>query len=575
MLNIFVALSLLVVGSFAGTPSNNTGCLCAYGQPCWPTADQFAELEPRVSQPLIYPVPSASACYPATNPSGNCTQLVQSWTDGNWRSSMPGSMEAPNFESFTFKNGTISACYLNTSLGAPCEQGNVPVIGVDARSPQDIQAAINFALQYNLKLVVKNTGHDFLGRSAARGAFVVWTHNMKNITYNAQFTPQGAPANETYQGRSFTTLTVGAGVQWFEAYDTANQNGRMMVGGLSLGGSVGAAGGWLQGGGHSVLSPTHGLGVDNAIEITVVTSTGAYLTVNNYQNPDLFWALRGGGGGTYGIVTSVTYRTYQELPVTMYFVQANVTNATVMKEVIGGMLRLQPNLTDDGWGGYGSFGNDSMTFFCINPNVSTAAANMSTQSLTDYLLSLEAEGVSSVAGTYPFDLWYDWYTFLFGKAGQNGVNIMFTSRLLSRDTLANRYSDVAEILYDCQASFNMIAGGKVSQIDPDSAGVNPAWRNAIVETTCGVSWQEGATAEEIVGLADQLKVWIQSMYDLTPQDGAYFNEASLYEINWQYTFFGSHYAKLKEIKDKYDPYRLFVVAEGVGSEEWNEALTCR
>ncbi|KAI6019152.1 hypothetical protein EDC04DRAFT_3118453 [Pisolithus marmoratus] len=570
MLNIFVALSLLVVGSFAGTSSNNTGCLCTYGQPCWPTAAQFTELESQVSQPLIYPVPSASACYPATNPSGNCTQVVQSWTDGNWRSSMPGSMEALNFESFTFKNGTISACYLNTSIGAPCEQGNVPVIGVDARSPQDIQAAINFALQYDLKLVVKNTGHDFLGRSAARGAFVVWTHNMKNITYNAQFTPQGAPANETYQA-----LTVGAGVQWFEAYDTANQNRRMMVGGLSLGGSVGAAGGWLQGGGHSVLSPTHGLGVDNAIEITVVTSTGAYLTVNSYQNPDLFWALRGGGGGTYGIVTSVTYRTYQQLPVTMYFVQANVTNATVMKEVIGGMLRLQPNLTDDGWGGYGSFGNDSMTFFGINPNVSTAAANMSTQPLTDYLHSLEVDGVSSVAGIYSFDSWYDWYTFLFGKAGQNGVNIMFTSRLLSRDTLADRYSDVAEILYDCQASFNMIAGGKVSQIDPDSAGVNPTWRNAIVETTCGVAWQEGATAEEIAGLTDQLKVWIKNMYDLTPQDGAYFNEASLYEINWQYTFFGSHYAKLKEIKDKYDPYRLFVVAEGVGSEEWNEALTCR
>lgn len=73
------------------------------------------------------------------------------------------------------------------------------------------------------------------------------------------------------------------------------------------------------------------MGVDNAIEMTVVTSTGAYLTVNNYQNPNLFWALRGGGGGTYGIVTSVTYRTYQQLPVVMYFVQANVTNATVMK----------------------------------------------------------------------------------------------------------------------------------------------------------------------------------------------------------------------------------------------------
>ncbi|KAI6161779.1 hypothetical protein EDD17DRAFT_1582504 [Pisolithus thermaeus] len=519
MPSIFVVLAL-VVGGLAGAYLNNTGCLCTYGQPCWPTADQFAELESQVSQPLIYPVPSASACYPVNDPSGNCTQVVQDWTNGNWRSSMPGSMEAPNFEAFMFDNGAIGACYLNTSLDVPCEQGSVPVIGVDARTPRDIQAAINFVLQYDLKLVVKNTGHDFLGRSAARGAFVIWTHNMKSITFNAQFTPQGAPANETYQA-----LTVGAGVQWYEAYNTVNQSGRMMVGGISLGGSVGAGGGWLQGGGHSVLSPTYGLGVDNAIEITVVTSTGACLTVNSYQNPDLFWALRGGGGGTYGIVTSVTYRTYQQLPVAMYFVQANVTNATVMKELIGGVIHLQPNLTDDGWGGYGSFGNDSMSFIGINPNMSTAAANASTQALTNYLLGLGTEGVSSVAGFYSFNSWYEWYTYFLANAGQNGVNMMLTSRLLSRDTLASRYTDVAEILYDCQASFkHVIAGGKVSQIDPHSAGVNPAWRNAIVETVCGVSWQEGATAEEIAGLTDQLKIWIRGMYDLTPQDGAYFNE---------------------------------------------------
>lgn len=78
--------------------------------------------------------------------------------DGNWRSDRVGAMQAPNYETFTFANGTISACYLNTTLGAPCEQGNIPVIGVDARGPSDIQAAVNFARTHNLRLVVKNTG---------------------------------------------------------------------------------------------------------------------------------------------------------------------------------------------------------------------------------------------------------------------------------------------------------------------------------------------------------------------------------------------------------------------------------
>ena len=71
---------------------------------------------------------------------------------------MPGAMEAPNLETFTFPNGTIDACYRNTTIAGACRQGSVPVIGVDARSVKDIQTAVTFAVQHNLKLVVKNTG---------------------------------------------------------------------------------------------------------------------------------------------------------------------------------------------------------------------------------------------------------------------------------------------------------------------------------------------------------------------------------------------------------------------------------
>ena len=68
-------------------------------------------------------------------------------------------MQSPNFETFTFANGTIEACYLDTTLGVPCGQGSVSVIGVDARVPSDVQAAVKFAAEYNLRLVVKNTGY--------------------------------------------------------------------------------------------------------------------------------------------------------------------------------------------------------------------------------------------------------------------------------------------------------------------------------------------------------------------------------------------------------------------------------
>ena len=71
---------------------------------------------------------------------------------------------------------------------------------------------------------------------------------------------------------------------------------------------------------------------------------------------------------------------------------------------------------------------------------------------------------------------------------------------------------------------SVIAGGKVSQFGPDSVGLNPAWRNAVVEATCGADWEENTPSKEIRARIQRLKERIQAMYDLTPNDGAYLNE---------------------------------------------------
>jgi len=467
-----------------------------------------------------------------------------------------------------FHNGSIAACYVNATITGVCEQGSVPIIGVDVRTVEDIQAAVNFAVKQNLKLVVKNTGHDFLGRSTAPGSFVVWTHNMKNITYNSAFVPEGATVNETYEA-----VTLGAGVQWNEAYAAVNNYGRIMVGGI--GGSIGSSGGWLAGGGHSVLSPSYGLGVDNAIEISFVLSTGEFLTANSHQNQDLFWALRGGGGSTYGIVTSVTYRTYPSVPVQLYFYQANITNSSVFPELVAELLHSQVQFTDNGWGGYASITTQQLTFEYLAPNMTNETAIATTQAWHNYSTSLAPLGVVFTDQIVYEPSYYEFYQPAESSGDQNGVNIIFTSRLLSRDSIAANASQLSDILVNCSGDFNMIAGGKVSQFAADSAGLNPAWRNAVVETTCGVNWEDGASSTEIQGLIAQVQGWIQATYDLTPSDGAYFNEASLFEINWQQTFFGAHYPRLKSIKDTYDPHKIFVVVEGVGSEDWNSNLTCR
>jgi len=170
-------------------------CRCLYGQSCWPSQREFAALQTQISQPILHPVPPPSACYPPGSPSGNCSDVIFHYTDGNWRADQPGASQNANFESFIFPNGTVDACYLNVTLGIPCKQGNVPPVGVDARSAQDVQAAVLFAKRHNLRLVIKNTGHDYLGRSAGRGTFMIWTHHFKDMNYSAMFVPEGAPNN--------------------------------------------------------------------------------------------------------------------------------------------------------------------------------------------------------------------------------------------------------------------------------------------------------------------------------------------------------------------------------------------
>src|SRR5204863_4714555 len=112
------------------------------------------------------------------------------------------------------------------------------------------------------------------------------------------------------QHYSGPAIKMGAGVQAFEAYSAANARGLRIVGGSCP--TVGLAGGYTQGGGHSCLSSTYGLGADQALEWEVMTADGKLITASPTENSDLYWALSGGGGGTYGVVLSLTSKVYPD-----------------------------------------------------------------------------------------------------------------------------------------------------------------------------------------------------------------------------------------------------------------------
>lgn len=561
--------SALAVVTASSTTSAR--CKCLYGQSCWPSQQAFDTLQAKLSRPLLRPLPAASPCYVHGQSSDECQDVRLNYREGLWRADLPGVTQHTNYNAYIFPNNTISRCPLDPVEGQSCGQGSVPPIGVDARSPEDIQEAIRFAKHHNLKLVVQNTGHDFLGRSAARDGFMIWTHRMKDISFHESFVPlnqTGTPGSDA--------VTLGAGVQWFEAYAAVQAQGKTIVGGASTNGTVGAAGGWVLGGGHSALAPTFGFGVDNVLEFRVVLADARYVTVNAHSNPRLFWALRG-GGGAFGVVTSVTYRIHPRLPNTGIFIVANFTSPAVAQQVTTEFIRLHPTLSDMQWGGYSSFTNSGFQFFWIAPNVNEAKAQDNIAPLTNFLANVT--GGQFINATLPFDSFHDWLDFTFRQAGsQVGVGLEISSRLLSKESALSRPEEIAKTVLSLPggASFNSVAGGAASRIDPDSSAFNPAWRKAITEVIISQTVDiENESIDTIRAAQERLRKGTRVLDTITTDSAAYYNEATLHELDFRKSFWGSHYPRLKEIKNQYDPTSLFLVRRGVGSEEWDDDLICR
>ena len=184
-------------------------------------------------------------------------------------------------------------------------------------------------------------------------------------------------------------------------------------------------------------------------------STGEYLTTNMYQSSDLFWALRGGGPSTYGIVTSVTYRTYPVVPIQVWQGQANATNSSVLAELAEGFLRFQTQVTNNGLGGYAGVSNQGVNFQYFGPNMTNETVMAIAQSWLNFTQSLAPYGVTSLSNMSSIS-WNDIVQALASPGPGGGGYVVVTSRLLSRDTIANHSSQVTKLLIDCNAGFKCV-----------------------------------------------------------------------------------------------------------------------
>lgn len=172
-------------------------------------------------------------------------------------------MQWSNWETWPEKD---EQCYIETPQSTPCKQGRIPLLSVKVKEAKHIQEAVKFAAKHNLKLVIKNSGHDFIGRSSAPNSLQIFTHDMKEISIVDEFVPT-VPVN-TGTPPSTKAVKLGAGVQLHEMYSYLGSKGVMVVAGTAN--TVGITGGYIQGGGHSLLGWLHGMASDNALEFEVV-----------------------------------------------------------------------------------------------------------------------------------------------------------------------------------------------------------------------------------------------------------------------------------------------------------------
>lgn len=253
-------------------------CRAFPGSEDWPTEADWKQLNISLGGALLRPIPLGSVCYEGPNHNAStCSYLVnQSGRTRLW-------LDDPLSTLTQWPQG--NTCTPSLSPVGNCTRGGSPEYVVNATTVKQIQAAINFARNKNVRVVIKNTGHDFGGRSTGAGSLSVWVHNLKSFEFIANYT------SDVYSGMA---VHIGAGMESWEIFNhmAANGNISVMVPG---GATVGSVGGWLAAGGHGILASKYGLGADNALSINVITADGRFLTADSTTNKDLFWALRGGG----------------------------------------------------------------------------------------------------------------------------------------------------------------------------------------------------------------------------------------------------------------------------------------
>jgi FAD/FMN-containing dehydrogenase len=461
---------------------------------------------------------------------------------------------------------------------------------VAASRTADVVAAVNFARSRNLRLVIKGGGHSYQGTSNAADSLLIWMRPMNAIVLEDAFVAdQCSTATQP-------AVTVEAGALWVDVHDAVTTHaGRYVQGGGC--GTVGVAG-LIQSGGFGGFSKTYGLAAAALLQAEIVTADGAVRIANECVNPELYWALKGGGGGSLGVVTRVTLRT-RDLPDGVGTVRLTLKAASdqgfrhLIERFVGFYA---DRLFNRHWGDSVRFGGDNaLDVTMVFQGLDQAQARAAWQPFLDWAAGAPgialAAPVQIAAGPAPGlpDRPHGADADTVGSANPTEAGWYvhgYASAWLPAALLGpTRRQDLADALFAASRSKLValhvskgLAGAPAEAIAAarDTA-MNPAVLDAFALAICaggGPAAFPGLPGHEpdlpaarrdaaAVGRA------MDALRALAPGGGSYLAESDYFERDWQTAFWGANRGRLAAVKQRYDPDGLFFVHHGIGSDEWS------
>ncbi|KAJ5587484.1 CAZyme family AA7 [Penicillium hispanicum] len=579
------ALGLLDVVSAVSATSSTTSPKynCNPSDSCWPSNAEWETFNSSLSGNLHRTIPFAASCYYDStfyDPAA-CKVVEKNYITNQARTDIFGAATGLNWESCHAQTCALNAEDSFSVLSSTCDLGRLSSLYVDAREAQHVVTAVKFAKAHNLRISIKNTGHDYFGRSTSPNTLAIWTHNMDSLAYHADFTASKCPrANGQHIGE------MGAGTQALSAYEYFTGYGMDVAGGNE--GSVGLAGGFGQGGGHGVFGPAYGLMVDNAVEFEVVTADGELKTINECNDPDLFWAMRGGGGGTFAILTSYRFQLHPAVKINVYSFTAKfklhgnaTTNYRALEQVLTQHATHQPVWSNNNVSGHAYYWPDKMELYLVLPSNNVTALKSLSRGFSSFLTHhSDIEVGESNYTTYPkYTGFLSLTNSIAAEVTPGGIWEAVASRLMPRSLFETKTSVsnlVKAVIEGMMVSNKLVPdGGSLTQIimttpvnhqNGNATSANPVWRSALWHTLMTGGWTKKLSNSEENELQEAWLGTIEPLKALTPGGGCYVNEGSYKEPQWQDTFYGSNYHELLQIKEQYDPTHFFDCYKCVG---WN------